>query len=104
MTTFLNYDYTRQTPLRANLSVRVEVMSPAIAWVYFINDTAAMVNIPIEFRIVDMTNGEYVMPFPHTQQFVLAWTDNYQLVYGGEIIMEFANQRQWSILRIAPER
>ena len=104
-----NNDNILQTALSENVSVRIEkLLDRAIARVYFIdhndklNDTAA---IPARFLIVDLTNRRIQMKaLPGTQQFVLAWTNNYQLVYKDEIILELQAERQWSIRRTSPER
>jgi len=72
-------------------------VNPAIARVYFVNEDFGAIDIPEGFRIYDLTNDVQSDPFPGIQEYVLAWSDNYQFFYNNQPIIQLNNQRQWSI-------
>jgi hypothetical protein len=57
-----------------------------------------MIPIPNGLAIRDITHNVAVAPFPKVQFFMLAWSDTYSISLNGELIIELATQRQWSLL------
>ena len=83
--------------------MRIERVGFSVARIYFVDDSLLEVPVPSGFVIRDITNKVAVKPFPTFQAYFLAWTDTYSIALNGELIIELAIQRQWS-LRGPPER
>jgi len=83
--------------LGQGLFLRIERASFAIARVYFVDENCASVDIPEGLEIRDNTNNVPVQPLVGTQQFVLAWSDNYSILYRGQYVVDLNTQRQWSL-------
>ena len=93
-----------ETTLDDGIVLRIERVGPAIARVYFVDDSFAKISIPNGLVIRDITNNVPVAPpAADVQFFVLAWSDTYSIIFNGELITELATQRQWS-LRGPPNR
>ena len=96
-------DNIRETPLADGVTLRIEKIGPAIAKVYFVDNAFTEIPIPQGLQIHDVSNNVAVLPVRQLQFFVLAWTDNYNIIFNGDIIIELATHRQWS-LRGPPDR
>ena len=93
-----------ETTLDDGIVLRIERIGPAIARVYFVDDSFSEISIPNGLVIRDITNNVPVAPpTADVQFFVLAWSDTYSIIFNGELITELATQRQWS-LRAPPNR
>ena len=93
-----------ETTLDDGIVLRIERVGPAIARVYFVDDSFCEIPIPNGLVIRDITNNVPVAPpAAGVQFFVLAWSDTYSIIFNGELITELATQRQWS-LRGPPDR
>ena len=87
-----------ETTLDDGIVLRIERIGPAIARVYFVDDSFSEISIPNGLVIRDITNNVPVAPpTADVQFFVLAWSDTYSIIFNGELITELATQRQWSL-------
>ena len=84
-----------QTRIGADIRLRVERLTPAIARIYFVNEAEEEIPVPQGFSVKDATNNVPVNPFGNS--YFLAWSDNYELSLNNESVINIVNQRQWSI-------
>lgn len=67
----------------------------SLAHVYFLNDKAEQVSIPVGFTVFDVTNNVNIKKV--YESFYLCWTDDYIFSYHSSQILKLSNMRQWSI-------
>lgn len=91
-------DKILQLKIDDNVFIRIERVGFAVARLYFVDEGNAEINIPDTLVVLDQTHGDIaVQPLLNNQYFVLAWSDNYSVVYHDETVMGLANQRQWAV-------
>ncbi|KAJ3082956.1 hypothetical protein HK102_001366 [Quaeritorhiza haematococci] len=88
-----------ETRLNPDLRVRIEKVGPAIARVYFLDNTNVEVGIPHGFAIFDRTNNVPIQPvIPGvTNFFIIAWTDSYDISFNNQPLLALDSQRQWEV-------
>lgn len=89
-------DDVRKIPLTDNIQMCLQIHSPSIARVFFINNEDEMIDRPHNFIIYDDTNHEKVkIVVPN--QYLLAWTDHYTISFDNQIILICNPVREWVI-------
>lgn len=79
----------------------IKRISHSVAHLYFIDNCENRINIPTNLSIYsfDFQNiSKRVLLEPIQQEYLLCWTENYEIEWSGEIKMVFQSQRQWDIL------
>jgi hypothetical protein len=89
---------TREIVIKDGLILCIERIGFAIARVYFVNNCYCEISIPNGLVIRDIINNVLVRPLPKTQSYALARTDSYRITLKGNLNIDLATQRQWSML------
>lgn len=93
---FKNENITQIT-LEDGVILQIAKLGPAVARVYFVDETQVEIPIPAHFLICDLSNGVGVNPIPGLNFFVLAWGDSYHILYRDQTVLSLRTQRQWSL-------
>jgi hypothetical protein len=85
-------------PITPNLILRIKRRSISIASLYFTNAENQRIEIPAEISIFayERPLGEIIQK-PFDQEYFLCGTDNYEIVFNEEPILDIKRQTMWSI-------
>ena len=89
------YDDVHMTEIADGINLSMQRIGPAVARVYFIDDTNAEVDIPVGIYVHDNTNDVVVNAVG--KSFYLGWTDNYTIRFENVVVIDLLNHRQWAI-------
>lgn len=82
-------------------NLRIEVLNNSVARLYFINDAGQKVDIPqgiVVYTADVMADVKRCVVQPHVnQEFILGWTDSYEITRYKSVILNIQTMRQWNI-------
>ena len=88
-------DNTYSYALDATLRINITRIDTAVARLYFVNSEGRQVPVPENFTLNETVSKSRVPVY--NNEFLIAWTGNYELKRGSDIVLNLDVQRQQAI-------
>ena len=87
--------------IATTIHLHIKRVSDGVAELYFTGESGYRIKIPIDIQIYsyDPKNNKkrYIIIPLKENNYVLGWTDNYDVDYNNKTLLTIKNQRQWII-------
>ena len=80
---------------KSHIILHIKRKNKNSARLYFTNQLNEKINIPSEFIVYE--NENILEPNDETDDYILYWHNNYDIVYDGETLYNIRNEKTWTI-------